>query len=1155
MDMTDSDFVHLHLHSDYSLLDGMCRLEEAVEKALQLGMPALALTDHGNLYGAAKFYRLAVSAGIKPLLGMEAYITRGSRTDRSAKQSAKGANHIILLVKDYTGYKNLVRLSSLAFLEGFYYRPRVDYEILSRYREGLICLTACTKGEIPRALLAGDDEGAKAVLERYVDIFGSDNVFLEVQEHGIPEQRKVNRGLFQLGQELGLPLVATNDVHYLEKDDYEAHDILLCIQTNHDVNDPNRLRFKTDQLFFKTGSQMREIFKDLPEAVTNTLKVAQSCDLQFPQDRYYLPTCPVPEGYTPQQYLREQVYEGARGRFGELSTKIKERLDYELGVIEQLGFVGYFLIVADIVAFARTQSIPVGPGRGSAASSLVGYCLYITDIDPLEYGLIFERFLNPERMGLPDYDIDFADTGRGEIIRYITNRYGEESVSQIATFSVLKARAVVRDVGRVLGMPYNTVDRLAKLIPVYPPVTLDEAIENIPEMKEMYAEDKQVRRLLDLARRLEGLTRHASVHAAGVVIAPGRLYDYVPLMKTSKDEVATQYDKDIVEEFGLLKMDILGLTTLSLIERAVELIEENHGVKLDMATVALSDEPTYELISRGQCDGVFQLESSGMKDLCIRVTPEDFRELIPIVGLFRPGPLGSGMTDAFIKRKHGKEEVSYLHPKLKPILEETFGVIVYQEQVMQIVSQLGGFSMAQADILRKAISKKDAPPRLIDEQCHAFVEGAKKNRINPEVAGKIFDQIAPFAQYGFNKPHTTCYALLAYQTAYLKANYPLEFMAALLTVESGNSDKVAAYVEECRRMDITVLAPDINAGLAPFSTEDGAIRFGLAAIKNVGVGAIESVVAERTEGGAFKSLQDFTTRVDIRQCNRRVIESLIKAGAFDSLGFGRRRLFEAIDKALELGAKVARQRNSAQLSLLGGMEEEYLPDILDDCAEWNDEEMLGFEKELLGFYLSSHPLAHYERELASLGPVSIAKLAGCPNGSSQIVAGLIVAMRQIQDRRERDMAFVTLEDQSGQVEVVVFADTFARAEFILFKGTVVAVLGKLQLEEQGVKILANKVYPIEEAPLRLAKSIHMRVSRKMMADDTRMNELYELIGKNVNMGGCLVYLHLPSVDGEEETIARLSIRMRLSPSKELIGELGSLLGDEESAEVWTEATE
>jgi len=1150
-----SDFVHLHLHSDYSLLDGMCRLHQAVAKAVELGMPALALTDHGNMYGSALFYKLAESAGIKPIIGMEAYMAKGSRTDRSSRQAMSEASHIVLLAKNYTGYKNLVKLSTIGFLEGFYYKPRIDREVLAEYSEGLVCLSACIKGEVCRAILNSDDAGARTILQSYLDIFGRGNLFLEVQDHGIPDQRKANRGLFQLGQTLDIPLVATNDVHYLEQSDYEAHDILLCVQTNHEVNDPNRLRFGSDQLFFKSPLQMKELFKEIPQALTNTLQVASLCDLTFPQGELHLPTFPVPEGYSAEEYLRKEVQEGAIGRYREPSAEVKERLEYELAVIERLNFVGYFLIVADIVIYARSQGIPVGPGRGSAAASLVGYCLSITDVDPLEYGLIFERFLNPDRVSMPDYDIDFADTGRGEIVRYITGKYGEDSVSQIAAFSVLKARAVVRDVGRALNLPYNTVDRIAKLIPAYPPVSVEEAIESIPEIKALYTEDREIHRLLNLGKKLEGITRHASVHAAGVVIAPGKLSDYVPLMKTNKDEVATQFDKDMVEKFGLLKMDILGLTTLSLIEQAVKMVEENHGVKLDIAKLPLDDKATYKLLGSGECDGVFQLESSGMKDLCLRVAPESFRELIPIVGLFRPGPLGSGMTEAFIKRKHGKEKVTYLHPLLETILGETFGVIVYQEQVMQIVSQLGGFTMAQADLMRKVISKKDSPPELVDEQRKAFVKGAETKGISADTAGKIFDQIAPFAQYGFNKPHTTCYALLAYQTAYLKANYPLEFMSALLTVEAGNSDKVAAYVEECRRMGIEILPPDVNASRAHFTTEEGAIRFGLSAIKNVGGGAIDSIVAERTERGNFQSLADFATRVDVRQCNRRVVESLIKGGAFDSLGFGRRRLFEAIDRALELGAKSTANRNSLQLSLLGGQEDSYLPDILDDYPEWSDEEMLAHEKEMLGFYLSSHPLKQHQQALSELRSVSLARISEYTNGSILVIAGLIIDMRQIQDRRGRDMAFITLEDQSGQLEVIAFADSFARSEFFLFKGTVVVVQGKLQSGEQGTKLIAENIYPLEEAPLKLAKSLHIRVPRRMITDEGLMRELYETIARNSKVEGCLVYLHLPEGEGEEETVARLSMRMRLKPSAELMEQINTLLGDEGKTLVWTEVEE
>ncbi|HMB68672.1 MAG TPA: DNA polymerase III subunit alpha, partial [bacterium] len=961
-------FVHLHNHSEYSLLDGANRIGDLVAAAKRCHMPALALTDHGAMHGAVEFYKQCRRHGVKPILGCEAYVTTGSRLERiPVNQGGPATHHLVLLAKNLTGYRNLMKLTSAAFLEGFYYRPRMDRELLERHREGLIALTACLKGEVPSLLLEGKEDKAMATLGFFQEIFGKDDVYLEIMDHDIDEERRVIPLLRDLARRTGTKIVATNDCHYLTGSHAESQDLLICIGTGKEYDDPKRLRMSTEQLYFKSPDEMRQLFRDIPEAVTNTVEVAEKCDLELELGVSRVPVFPLPpEISTEDEYLKRLTAEGLARRYPDgPPPEAQARLEYELDVIRQMGYSGYFLITHDFIRAAKERNIPVGPGRGSAAGSLVSYCLGITDVDPLRHKLIFERFLNPERVSMPDIDIDFCFERRGEVIEYVVQKYGKESVTQIITFGRMASRAALRDIGRVLKVPFGEMDRIAKMVPPDVNMTLEKAFAQNPDLPRLEQEDPTFRRVVKHARVIEGLARHASTHAAGVVVAPGDLTDHVPLYLSNKKEITTQYDMKSVEEVGLLKMDFLGLRTLTVIHRALDMVSAKLGRKVEPAEVPLDDPRSYQLLSNADTVGVFQFESAGMRMLLKQMKPTVFEDVVAATALYRPGPLGAGMHKEFIERKHGGKKIEVLHPVMEPILRETYGVILYQEQVMAIAAEMAGFSLGEADLLRRAMGKKKQEE--MDLQRVKFLEGCRGKEIDEGIGGQVFDLMAYFAGYGFNKSHSAAYAVLSVQTAWLKANHPAEFLAATLTSESGDSKRVPVLIEEARRMGIRLDPPDINRSESVFTVKDDGIVFGLAAVRNVGVGAVERILQVRAEDGPFADLYDFVTRIDVRTVNRRVLESLAQAGAFDGLGRHRAEVFEAIPSLLEVGNRVRLDRERGQTSLFeGSQDEDALNPFrhgLPDAEEWAASHLLQMEKEVLGFYYSGHPLERYGFEV------------------------------------------------------------------------------------------------------------------------------------------------------------------------------------------------
>lgn len=1118
-------FVHLHVHSEYSLLDGAARLEELVEAAASLGMPALALTDHGVMYGVVDFYKAAKARGIKPILGCEVYVAPRSRFDREPHRD-NFQYHLVLLAENEVGYRNLMALVSAAYLEGFYYKPRVDKELMARHREGLIALSSCLAGEIPTLLLNDQEEKAFEVASWYREVFGPSGFFLELQDQGLPGQSKVNAGLINLARKLGIALVATNDVHYVRRDQARLQDVLLCIQTGKTLQEEQRLRFITPEFYLKSRAEMEELFGEVPEALDNTLEIAERCSFDFEFGRLHLPEYRMPPGETPSSYLRRLCYEGLKKRYSPPTREARERLEHELNIIERMGYQGYFLIVWDLVNFARKRGIPVGPGRGSAAGSLVAYCLGITNIDPLRYNLLFERFLNPERVSMPDIDIDFCFERRDEVIEYVRQKYGEDHVAQIITFGTMAARAAVRDVGRVLGWPVAEVDRIAKLVPAELGITLDRALEVSPELRGLYQNSSRVRELLDTARAVEGLPRHASIHAAGLVITPEPLVHYIPLQKTG-DAITTQFPMQTVEELGLLKMDLLGLRTLTVIGHTVEMLRKQ-GKEIDIDNLPLDDRKTYELLSTGESTGIFQLESSGMRSLLRSLKPERMEDIIALVALYRPGPLGSGMVEDFIQRKHGLVPVTYPHPDLEPVLKETYGVILYQEQVMQIAHLMAGYTLGQADELRRAMGKKK--PEEMARHRNQFIEGATKKGYDPGLAAHIFDLMEYFAGYGFNKSHSAAYALVAYQTAYLKAHHPVEFMAALLSSVSQHLEKVAPYLEECRRLGIEVLPPDINESGVDFSVGDGHIRFGLAAIKNVGRAAVEAILAAREAGGPFTSLADFCRRVDLQVVNRRVLESLIRCGAFDSLGKGRKPLLEALDACIEAASQAQSDRKKGQVSLLdmvgATLEDPPLPEV----PEFSQEEILAMEKELLGFYLSGHPLEPYAKSLHRLTTHTLARLTELADGTPVVVGGVLVGFRKVITRRGEPMAYLVLEDFGGQVEVLVFPRVYERCRDWLFKDQVLLVEGRVDREEEEVKVLADH---LERLPKDEIPSLYLKIE-----EGRGLKELQMVLA--AHPGPHPVYFYFP--EKRRRLLAKRKYWVTLAPP--LLKKLVDILGQD-----------
>jgi len=1136
--MPHSEFIHLHLHTQYSLLDGACRVKEILELAKQHQMDSLAITDHGNMFGAIEFYLAAQKAGIKPIIGCEVYMAPKSRTDRGGEESS--AYHLILLARDETGYHNLMKLVSAAYLEGFYYKPRIDKEILASHAEGLIGLSACLKGEIPSFLRQGLFNEALKTADTYSHIFGKGNFYLEVQENRIPEQTEANKGLVKLSRELSLPLVATNDVHYPTRDRAKAHDVLLCIQTQTTLDDPKRMRLQTDEFYFKSPREMKELFKEIPEAVTNTVEIAARCNLELDFGKYHLPVFTTPDGTGKEEYFRSLCEAGLTARFGAETPELRSRLELEFKTIKQMGFISYFLVVWDFIHFAKSQDIPVGPGRGSAAGSLISYLLGITDIDPLRYNLLFERFLNPERISMPDIDIDFCYERRPEVIDYVTRKYGRENVSQIITFGTMAARLVVRDVGRVMGMAYPDVDRIAKLIPSDPanPTGLRDALTAEPELNNLYKSDKQVKELIDIGCALEGLNRHASTHAAGVVIADKPLDNYMPLFKTPDDQVTSGYEMSSLEKLGMLKMDFLGLRTLTVLDQALKLIKETRGTVVDFRTVPLDDPATYKLLCEGKAMGVFQLESSGMRDLLKKLEPESFEDLIALLALYRPGPMGSGMLENYIKCKKKLVAVKYDHKRLEPILQPTYGIMLYQEQIMRVASEVGGFSLGQADLLRRAMSKKI--PEVMEQQRKAFITGSHKNGVSETIANKIFDNIVFFSGYGFNRSHSAAYAVISYRTAFLKANYPVEFMTALLTSERENTDKIEEYIKEAQQMGIPVLPPDINASGSFFKVEGGdKIRFGLLAIKNVGKGAVESIIAARDTGGPFASLDDLCARVDLRLANRKVLESMIKCGVMDCFGAHRSSLFTSIEGVLERSSRLQKDRASGQLSFFDSFAQSAKDNGSPVAAgpemkEWPESQLLAFEQELLGFYISGHPLTRYAAQLKRFSSSPINDLKRFKDQDAVKIVGLVKKVKNTITRKKQEkMAILMMEDLDGEIETLVFPSAYQKVGKYCQAGSVVMLRGRLDLKESTPKIICEDLYPMDEV-YRIIQTVELNLSGLR---ENVFESLKELLG--ANQGQVPVYLHFDSLARSKVLVGA---ELFVQPSEKLLEDLDQLLG-------------
>lgn len=1077
-------FTHLHVHTEYSLLDGASKIPELIAYAKELGMDSLAITDHGVMYGAVEFYQECTKAGIKPIIGCEVYLAKGSHLDMTEKTRY----HLILLAENDIGYHNLMRIVSKGQLEGFYYKPRVDKDILRTYSEGIICLSACIAGEVPRLINSGNMDGARRCVQEYIDIFGKNNYFLEIQNHDIPEEKTAAEGLRQLAQEFGIGLVATNDLHYVRREDAEAQDVLLCIQTTSNVDDPGRMRFPNDSFYLKSAEEMAELFGGYPEALENTCRIADRCNVKLEFGHLLLPEFPVPEGFDAVSYLRHLCEEALPERYEVVDETVRKRLDFELDIINTMGYACYFLIVWDFINYCRSHDIPVGPGRGSAAGSIVAYLLRITNIEPLRYHLLFERFLNPERVSMPDIDTDFCYVKRNQVLDYVVRRYGQERVSQIITFGTLQARAAVRDVGKALGMSYTSVDEVAKMIPRELGITLDKALKSSNDFKRAYESRPEVKKLVDLARSVEGLPRNAGTHAAGVIIAPRDLRDYVPLQQGSDSGVITQYDKNKVEELGLLKMDFLGLRTLTVIGDCIQFIKETTGEIVDIDNIPLHDKETCEMLCRGETACVFQLESAGITKLVMDLAPESFEDLIPLVALYRPGPLGTGMAEDFIAGRHGQRTAEVLHPLMEPILEDTYGVILYQEQVMQITSALAGFTLGQADILRRAMGKKKA--KELDSMRASFIEGAKRlHDIPEELSDRIFSLLQHFAGYGFNKSHSVAYALVAYETAYLKAHWRAQYYAAFLNSVIGDGDKLSWYISVCKNDNIKILAPDVNESGRDFTVlPNKTIRFGLAGIKSTGGAAVEAIISARSEGGPFTSLTDFCCRVNMRVVNKRVVENLIKSGAMDSFGARRSQLLAVLDQAIDLGAACQRDRANGQLGLFGddqtfGMEEIRLP----QRTEIPKQTLLQYEKELLGFYVTDHPLSEYKEVMQRFMPLhQFIGETQVQDNQFVRVAGIISSCNIKTTKSGDTMALLTLEDFTGRFPVIIFPKNYQACIRDVFEDNVVSIEGRFSVDERESKIIAMSVHSLSSKPpteLMLRIEAHLEnplVQRELM---------------------------------------------------------------------------
>jgi DNA polymerase-3 subunit alpha len=1158
--MKSVPFCHLHFHTEYSLLDSSCKVDAAVKTAKELGQEHLAITDHGVLFGVIDFYKQARKAGIKPIIGCEVYIARNGMDEKTSQADNL---HLVLLAEDNEGYDNLMHLVSIGHLEGFYYKPRIDKKVLRRYSKGLIGLSACLKGEIAEACEQGAVDKAVALAKEYSEILGPGNFFLEIQDHGLTEQKTANKYIIETAKRTGLPLVATNDVHYLRQDHRDAHDVLICLQHGNLVSDPNRMSYSGDQFYMKSGAEMERLFPNHPEALANTVEIARRCNVEFNVDNppLHFPTYQIPPEYKSQKdYLMAIGKAGLKSLYPvenldqpqtDIEKRVAERFNYEVGIIEKTGFINYFLVVQDFIRWAKEHGIPVGPGRGSGAGSMLAYALGITALDPLRYNLIFERFLNPDRVSPPDFDIDFCQARRGEVIEYVKNKYGLENVAQIITFGTLGAKTVIRDIGRVLALPLQECDKLAKMVPETPGATLEQALSENPDFKRACATDPTAREIMKYAPVLEGLPRHTGTHAAGVVIGEKPLIDILPLSRDKDKQVITQFEMKPMEAIGLLKMDFLGLKTLTVIQEAVESIRANHGIELDINAIPLDDKPTYDLLNRGDTIGVFQVESPGMRDTLRKIGLDRIEDLIAMIALYRPGPMQ--FIDEFIARKHGKVKIQYEHPLLEDIVKETYGIIVYQEQIQQAANKLAGFSLGQGDLLRRAMGKKDKA--VMDAQRESFIAGCKKtNNIDQKLAQKLWEMIEKFAQYGFNKSHSAAYGIISYQTAWLKANYPEEFMAAMLSSEMGNPDKLALMLAETREMGLNVRAPSVNESVSRFRPAKGVIHFGMAGVKNVGQGAVESITAEREKSGPFKGLMDFCSRMDSREVNRKTIESLIKCGAFDFCHKPRSRLFEGIEMAMSRAASAQRDKQSGQCSLFdmlgsGGSAQDS-DDDLPAVEPWPDSEMLSAEKELIGFYISGHPLAEHEWTLKTFALQRIGELAdviaeaGDDDQKTLVrVGGLVDKFKKVFTKKEdpKPYARFRLEGLEAAVNAVVWPDDFPKFEKLLEDGTPLMAAGRITRDfRDELEIQVSELYPLAAAPALFAEKVSLHLPEAALSPE-KLQAVKKIAAAHPGPTPLNICVLL---DSGEKIFIKADRHSQVAASPELVQKLEHLLGEE-----------
>ncbi|WP_373000114.1 DNA polymerase III subunit alpha [Lutispora sp.] len=1158
------DFVHLHVHTQYSLLDGAGRLDKMMEKAKGLGMSSIAITDHGVMYGVVDFYKQAKKYGIKPIIGCEVYVATRGMEDRDPKYDSD-QYHLVLLAKNETGYRNITYLVSQGFIKGFYYKPRVDVDLLRRYSEGIIAMSACLAGSVQQYILNGNYERAKEEALTYLDIFGEDNFYLELQDHGIREQALVNQELIRMSHETGIPLVATNDVHYVDREDAQVHDVLLCIQTGKTIDDENRMKFETDEFYIKSSEEMYDLFKYAPEALDNTVKIANRCNVDFTFGHVHLPKFDVPEGYTSDAYLRHLCETGLKKKYEEITDELKDRMNYELSVIEKMGYADYFLIVWDYVRFAKDNGIMVGPGRGSGAGSIVAYAIGITDIDPIRYNLIFERFLNPERISMPDFDVDFCYERRQEVIDYVVEKYGKDRVAQIITFGTMAARAAIRDVGRALNMPYAQVDSVAKKIPMELGMTIDKALNVNPELRNLYEEDEDIKQLIDMSKALEGMPRHASTHAAGVVIAKEAVTNYVPL-QMNEDVITTQFPMTTLEELGLLKMDFLGLRTLTVIRDTLNIIREQGLEVPDLSKIDYNDSQVYNMISEGETYGVFQLESAGMTQFMKELKPNCLEDIIAGVSLYRPGPMDQ--IPRYIKNKHNPQLVKYLHPKLEPILRVTYGCIIYQEQVMQVFRELAGYSMGRSDLVRRAMSKKKADVMarekvnfingICDENGNVTVPGCIRNGIDKETAEKIFDEMAEFAKYGFNKSHAAAYAVVSYQTAWLKHYYPVQFTAALITSVMDNSSKVAEYILNSRRLGIEVLPPDINESHISFTVKNNKIRFGLAAVKNVGINAINSIIENREAKGSYESLYDFINKVDLGVVNKRTVESLIKCGAFDSLGICRSKLMAVYERIMDCIHDQRKNNIDGQLSLFDNVacdisiNEEIYPEL----DEYPKNVMLAMEKEMLGLYISGHPLLEYKQELENRTSINTSQLI---NESSDdmdmdafileldnkrvIMGGILESIKAKTTKNNSMMAFAQLEDLYGTIEMIIFPKTYELYKDLLKPDNIILVEGRISIkEEENAKIICEKITPLKNDVKSISGFNKLYIKIDSRKNPQLLDDIKEVLKRNKGNQPVFIVDEARKSEGKSR-VMQASRSIWVSINDSLLDELKKICGD------------